>query len=128
MYLERDRHGNAKRILWVDKQGRVFAESSDFGEDESEAKGNNSIRLGLGDFIFYSVLVAKAAEYSFTTFMACMLVILAGLGSTLVLLSVFHHALPALPISICLGIFFYVATRLFIEPWIESILIKPIYV
>jgi presenilin 1 len=129
MFLERDRHGSPKRVLWVDRQGRVFAESSDFGEDEeSEGKGNNSIRLGLGDFIFYSVLVAKAAEYSFTTFMACMLVILAGLGGTLILLSVFHHALPALPISICLGIFFYIVTRIFIEPWIEAILIKPFYV
>lgn len=33
-----------------------------------------------GDFIFYSILVAKAAQYSFATFAACMLVILAGLG------------------------------------------------
>lgn len=57
-----------------------------------------------------------------------MLVILAGLGGTLVLLSVFHHALPALPISIILGIFFYIVTRIFIEPWIEAILIKPFYV
>lgn len=53
MYLERDRHANPKRVLWVDRQGRVFAESADFGEDENEGKGNNSIRLGLGDFIFY---------------------------------------------------------------------------
>lgn len=72
--------------------------------------------------------MAKAAEYSFTTFVVCMLVILAGLGGTLVLLSVFHHALPALPISIILGIFFYIVTRIFIEPWIEAILIKPFYV
>ncbi|OEU16927.1 Presenilin-domain-containing protein [Fragilariopsis cylindrus CCMP1102] len=88
----------------------------------------NSIRLGLGDFIFYSVMVAKAAEYSFTTFAACMLVILAGLGGTLILLSVFHHALPALPISIFLGIFFYIVTRFLIQPWVEAILLTPYYV
>ena len=58
----------------------------------------NTIRVGLGDFIFYSVMVAKAAETSFTTFSACMLVVLVGLGGTLILLSVFHHALSALPI------------------------------
>jgi presenilin 1 len=125
MFTERDRFGNPKRVLWVDRAGKVFAESSDYGDDDEE---RNTIRLGLGDFIFYSVLVAKAAQYSFTTFAACMLVILAGLGGTLVLLSVYHHALPALPISIILGIFFYVVTRIFIEPFIEAILIKPYYV
>jgi presenilin 1 len=73
-------------------------------------------------------MVAKAAMYSFTTFAACMLVILAGLGGTLVLLSVYHSALPALPISIFLGVIFYLMTKLVIEPWIEIMLTAPIYV
>jgi presenilin 1 len=127
MFLERDRFGTAKRLLWVDRLGRVFAEASD-GEEESAGDEKNSIRLGLGDFIFYSVMVGKAAQYSFTAFAACMLVILAGLGGTLVLLSVYHHALPALPISIFLGVFFYVSTRIFVQPWVEAVLYKPYYV
>lgn len=81
-----------------------------------------------GDFIFYSVLVSKAALYSFTTFVACFLVILAGLGVTLVLLAVYHKALPALPISIALGVIFYLATRGLIEPWYEAVLVTPYYV
>jgi presenilin 1 len=125
VYLERDRHGNPKRILWVDRNGKVFAEMK---SDDDEGPERNSIRLGLGDFIFYSVLVAKAAQYSFATFAACMLVILAGLGGTLVLLSVYGHALPALPISIFLGVVFYLTTRLFVEPWIEAVLAQPYYV
>lgn len=47
-----------------------------------------------GDFIFYSVLVSKAALYSFATFASCFLVVLAGLGGTLVLLAVHKKALP----------------------------------
>lgn len=125
VYLETDRQGKPKRILWVDKSGKVFAEMRGDDEDFGE---QNSIRLGLGDFIFYSVLVAKAAEHSFATFAACILVILAGLGGTLVLLSVYHHALPALPISIFLGVFFYIVTRIFMEPWIAEVLQKPYYV
>ena len=125
VYLERDRHGNPKRILWVDRNGKVFAEMR---EDDEEGPEQNSIRLGLGDFIFYSVLVSKAAQYSFATFAACLLVILAGLGGTLVLLSVYHHALPALPISIFLGVFFYFVTRVFIEPWVEAVMERPYYV
>jgi len=57
-----------------------------------------------------------------------MLVILAGLGGTLVLLSVYHHALPALPISIFMGIIAYLMTRLLIQPWIEAVMITPYYV
>jgi len=125
VYLERDRHGEPKRILWVDRKGKVFAEMR--GDDE-EGPERNSIRLGLGDFIFYSVLVASAAQYSFATFAACTLVILAGLGGTLVLLSVYHHALPALPISIFLGVVFYLLTRGLIEPWLEVVMSAPFYV
>jgi presenilin 1 len=66
--------------------------------------------------------------YSFTTFATCMLVILAGLGGTLVLLSVYHQALPALPISIFLGVTFYLLTREVIEPYIEDLLHMPFYV
>lgn len=66
--------------------------------------------------------------YSFTTFAACMLVILAGMGATLILLSVYKAALPALPISIFLGVVFYLLTRIVIEPWIQTIFQAPFYV
>lgn len=53
-----------------------------------------SILQGLGDFVFYSVLVTKAALYGFTEWAACTLVIVFGLGATLVLLAVYRTALP----------------------------------
>lgn len=105
----------------------------------------HSIKLGLGDFVFYSVLVSRAATHGFAAFAACTLVILGvslslflnydlivirslqGLGMTLVLLSVFRKALPALPISIFLGIFFYLCTRFVVVPWIEASAGVPIY-
>ena len=65
--------------------------------------------------------------YSFTTFITCMLCILTGMGATLILLSVYKAALPALPISIFLGVTFYLLTRVVIEPWIEAILTVPYY-
>lgn len=117
------------KVLVIDRRGKIF-EEVDTGDDDSdgESEMNSSIKLGLGDFIFYSVLVSKAAMYSFATFAACTLVILAGLGATLVLLSVYHKALPALPISIFLGVMFYLLTRTLIEPWIEDLLREPFYV
>lgn len=132
-YLVMDREGNHKRILFVNADtGRVFEDLRDKNaaeeQDDDGTPERNSIRLGLGDFIFYSILVSKAALYSFTTFAACTLAILTGLGLTLLLLAVYGKALPALPISIFLGVTFYVITRFSLQPWIQEIFIQECYV
>lgn len=85
---------------------------------EAEEMTERGIKLGLGDFVFYSVLVGRAAMYDLMTVYACYLAIISGLGCTLILLSVCRHALPALPISIALGVLFYFLTRLLMEPFI----------
>ncbi|CAJ2671939.1 presenilin plant-like protein [Trifolium pratense] len=86
--------------------------------EEVEEVAERGIKLGLGDFVFYSVLVGRAAMYDLMTVYACYLAIISGLGCTLILLSVCRHALPALPISIALGVLFYFLTRLLMEPFI----------
>ncbi|MCL7045227.1 hypothetical protein MKW94_006183 [Papaver nudicaule] len=88
------------------------------GGVESESILTAGIKLGLGDFIFYSVLVGRAAMYDLMTVYACYLGIISGLGCTLLLLSVCQKALPALPISITLGVVFYFCTRLIMEPFL----------
>lgn len=79
---------------------------------------SGAIKLGLGDFIFYSVLVGRAAMYDFMTVYACYLAIIAGLGVTLMLLAFYRKALPALPFSIMLGVLFYLLTRLLLEAFV----------
>ncbi|KAL1195729.1 Presenilin-like protein [Cardamine amara subsp. amara] len=79
---------------------------------------SGAIKLGLGDFIFYSVLVGRAAMYDLMTVYACYLAIIAGLGITLMLLSVYQKALPALPVSIMLGVVFYFLVRLLLEVFV----------
>ena len=116
-----------KRTLLVDDNGCVMEILPDNNDGKLDTS-DNTIKLGLGDFIFYSVLVSKAADHGFAAFVACFLSVLAGLGGTLVLLAVFHHALPALPISIFLAVIMFVLTYFCMEPWIEDMWSGPFYV
>jgi presenilin 1 len=79
------------------------------------------VKLGLGDFVFYSVLIGRAMMHDITTVVTCFIAILSGLGMTLLLLAVYQKALPALPISIALGMVFYFVTSLLVTPMVEML-------
>ncbi|KAG8344120.1 putative Presenilin [Trypanosoma vivax] len=76
-------------------------------------------KLGLGDFIFYSVLTGRAVMYSFLTWLISVLTILLGLTCTLACLLLTKDklgALPALPISIALSVVAYFSCRFTVVP------------
>lgn len=90
-------------------------------ERQAEAD-DTTIKLGLGDFIFYSVLVGRAALFDFSTFVVTFVAIIMGLGATLFLLSVLHKALPALPFSIFTATLFYFWTRYTFIDYLDAML------
>ena len=99
------------------------ASISDPDEEES------NIQLGLGDFIFYSLMVIKSAKSGnafacLSTFAA----VLVGLTLTLIILIMRKQALPALPISIALGVSVHFFIIYVAEPWNEALQHDQIFV
>ncbi|KAI9488093.1 Presenilin-domain-containing protein [Zychaea mexicana] len=97
-----------------DTQG-IENDSEERDEEDVERSG---LKLGLGDFVFYSVLIARAALYDWITTVCCTIAVLTGLTTTIFLLAIYKKALPALPISIAFGILFYFVAKTVLVPYI----------
>ncbi|GAB0490061.1 hypothetical protein MMPV_001291 [Pyropia vietnamensis] len=80
------------------------------------------LKLGLGDYVFYSVLVSAASQFGLVTAVTTFVSIAAGLVGTLFLVVVYRQALPALPISIVMGLATYFVTRYVIHPFAANLL------
>ncbi|OHT06050.1 Clan AD, family A22, presenilin-like aspartic peptidase [Tritrichomonas foetus] len=71
-------------------------------------KVRDGVRLGLGDFCFYGILITRAARLGWDLTILCIFAVILGLSLTLLLLAWLQRPLPALPISLILGIIFFV--------------------
>lgn len=88
---------------------------------------DRGMKMGLGDFIFYSLLVGKASRHgTVSAVVFCYVFIVIGIFFTLILLIIFRKPLPALPLSISLGILAYFSTITFAEPFLEDIGFTPL--
>jgi presenilin 1 len=86
------------------------------------------VKLGLGDFVFYSVLVGRAALFDILTVFTTFIAVITGLFFTILLLAVWRKALPALPFSIFFGILFFFGSRFFLFPFASELAIRGVVV
>lgn len=94
----------------------------------SEENERQGIKMGLGDFVFYSVLVGKVATFGdWAIVSACFVGILVGICVTLALLAITQSALPALPVSLALGLFF-VASQQAVQNFSKELFLKQVFI
>ena len=95
-----------------------FGDDDDDFDDDDKRDLPDGIKLGLGDFIFYSVLVGRSAMQSLFCAVFCYVAVISGLIITLAGLAVHKAALPALPVSIALGVVTFVSIKFLVEPFL----------
>ncbi|KNE64587.1 hypothetical protein AMAG_19249 [Allomyces macrogynus ATCC 38327] len=100
---------------------RVPSTLADAEDDDDDDDDDSGLKLGLGDFVFYSVLTARAAMTDWVTTIACIIAVTTGMTMTILLLAITRKALPALPISITFGIVFYLGSAFSLVPFTQMV-------
>jgi len=125
-----NKHSNhsSKKPGAIVPSSRQPADNDYSSQSSSVSESSNGIKLGLGDFIFYSLLIAKSSSsQDFVVIISCYVAIIVGLILTLILLSVFKKALPALPFSISLGLFYYFTFFYAVRPFVDLIASEQVF-
>lgn len=90
---------------------------------------SGEFEIGLGDFIFFSLLVGKCYMYAgLLGALFTIVAVITGLTLTLFLLIVLDYPLPALPIPITFGLIVWLLTQYCAEPFAQSLNSNTIYV
>ncbi|EGT32656.1 CBN-HOP-1 protein [Caenorhabditis brenneri] len=83
------------------------------------------IRLGMGDFVFYSLMLGNTVQTCpMTTSVACFVSNLVGLTITIPVVSLSQSPLPALPFPLAMAAMFYFSSHIALTPFIDLFTLK----
>ena len=98
-------------------------------DTESVTEESNSVKLGLGDFVFYSILVGKSSQLlNYFIILSIILSMFIGLILTLIILVLIKKPMPALPFSIFIGLIVYILAYNFVIIFQKELNFRSIYV
>jgi presenilin 1 len=106
------------------RPGLDSSEQPQSNHNPSPAEKESGLKLGLGDFVFYSVLVGRVSLSDWVTTVSCMVAVISGLIATIFILVLLKKPLPALPISIFFGGIFYFVGSITLLPMIQQLMIN----
>jgi presenilin 1 len=93
--------------LWFKNENIIINTNASTNKKLSQKRQTRKSMLGLGDFIFYSILLAKTVFTSECNLFAIIIVylcIIMGMLATTIILVIIHRPLPALPFSLLIGL------------------------
>ena len=98
-------------------------------KEETPKQETRGPQLGLGDFVFYSVLMGKAATYGdYNIILGCYVGISFGFLLTLLILSILNIPLPALPISVTLAVIIFFIFYFCAQEFLDQLNFRLIYI
>jgi presenilin 1 len=100
---------NTLKYFYKKKSISNIIKNTNASSDKQSSKKSQTRKsmLGLGDFIFYSILLAKTVFTSECNLFAIIIIylsIIMGMLATTIILIILHRPLPALPISLLIGL------------------------
>jgi presenilin 1 len=100
---------NTFNYFYKQKTNFNMIKNTNASSDKELTKKNQTRKsmLGLGDFIFYSILLCKTVFTSQCNLFAIIIIylcIIMGMLATTIILIILHRPLPALPISLLIGL------------------------
>lgn len=124
---------NNNNSLEVDRQVdtilRTFSANTQNYTNDNLENEEDGPKLGIGDFVFYSLLMAKTTyQLNLFTILSCFLSIIIGLIITMLLVACLSKPLPALPISIFLSIFVFIVCEYAVVPFGNRLNVGQIFI
>jgi presenilin 1 len=101
--------------------GRPGLEDVDSASSADDDTNETVTELGLGDFWFYGILLTRAARVGWDVAILCLLAVVLGLALTLFAFDWTGQPMPALPVSLALGMAAFPVAVVAFRPFLDCI-------
>jgi len=110
------------------QQQRLWMAENEFTLPRGMVIQMNLYELGLGDLVFFGVVVAVAATVNYETCVACICAMLTAVILTVLATVLSERTIPALPLAMLLGISTFLASRFTSQAFISAMNAQMVFI